>query len=104
MRHRIKVLFPNGKLKTYSQLEGESVNEMYGRVLCLIEEKIMGKRLTPTPKGTRWAEWHIKPHNGGGICIVRESTGQPYANRTIALPVSAILSEEEAARVIGAKL
>lgn len=86
----------------FVRAQHESDPEFYGRVLCHIEERITGAR-GPTPKGTRWVEWHHTGHacgrfHVGGISMARESTGQPYTNRTITHP--GVYDEDRAKRFL----
>lgn len=83
------VLLADGRVLRFRQRRYESQPEMDGRVLREIEAAIVGERGKPTPKGTRWAEWHDgprKPDDFGPLGYVRESTGAPYADRTVRLP------------------
>lgn len=86
----VSILLATGRRLHYRRGAHESEAEFSGRLLCAIEEKITGKR-GPTPKGTRWVEWHHTGHHldtfhVGGIAMARESTGNPYQDRTILLP------------------
>jgi hypothetical protein len=89
-RMRVHVLLPNGKIRIINQYaEGESDAEFHGRLLCVIEDWILGvpkgaHRTGPVPKGTRWAEFDTRLGTQG-LGHVYESTGEPYEHRRIRL-------------------
>jgi len=102
MESERSILLPDGKRMHVVRLKHESQDEFSGRVLGMIEERITGKR-GPTPKGTRWCEWWHSGHplrqfHANGLGTVRESTGNPYADRTVI--VAGIYDEKEAREAI----
>lgn len=100
-----------------SRVKGvESGAEFSGRYLCEIEDRIRKelrlKPMAPIPAGIRWMQWRNDGHTFGRFTIlgspeVRETTGEPYQNRTRKIPIPSTVARpwevetiEDAARIM----